>query len=309
VSLIEKALLKVQSGDLVKGQSRNDSVTVGTGNESIPSKGGENKETDLPVELSLDALPIVKIDKEKLKALGILAQGDQERVATRQFREIKRSLLGKLNELESEQHQSLQKVVMLTSALPGDGKTFTTLNLALNLALEKDITVILVDGDVAKPHISTLLNCTDSRGLLDFVSDASVALKDIIYKTNVPRLYFIPAGEKTEQANELMSGSRMKEVLSQLASIQKNCLIVFDTSPVLLTSESKVMLSYSDFVILMIKAGMTPKIAVVDSMKILNEMSVKFGVVLNDVKTNVFTSYGYGYGYGYGSNRSQGSGG
>jgi len=308
VSLIEKALLKVQSGDLVKVQSRNDIVTVRTGNESIASKEVENKATDSPVKLSLDALPMVEIDKEKLKALGMLAQGDQERVATRQLREIKRSLLGKLNQLESEQHQSLQKVVMLTSALPGDGKTFTTLNLALNLALEKDITVILVDGDVVKPHISTLLNCTDSRGLLDFVSDASVGLKDIIYKTNVPRLYFIPAGEKTEQANELMSGSRMKEVLSQLAAIQKNCLIVFDTSPVLLTSESKVMLSYSDFVILMIKAGITPKIAVVDSMKILNEMSVKFGVVLNDVKTNVFTSYGYGYVYGYGSNGSQGSG-
>lgn len=300
MSLIEKALQKIQAASQPSTPSIGLKDLALLNRELVQDKNQGNHLQETSVAVSLENYPTLQIDKSILRKYGMLAQQDQERVLVRQFREIKRSLLSALNESDEFEQAGDQKIIMLSSALSGDGKTFTALNLASSLAMERDLNVILVDGDVAKPHISSLLDCSDKLGLLDFIADTSVSVNEIIYSTNITGLYFVPAGKKTEQANELMSGQRMKDVLSQLSGISKNTLLLFDTSPILLTSESKVMASYADFVLLLVRSGVTPKLAVTDSIKTLQEIGVRFGIVLNDTKSNVFTSYGYGYGYGYG---------
>lgn len=307
MSLIEKALQKIQAASQPSTPSKGLKDLALSNRELVQDKNQGNHLQETSVSVSLENLPTLQIDKSILRKYGMLAQQDQERVLVRQFREIKRSLLSALNESDEFEQAGDQKVIMLSSALSGDGKTFTALNLASSLAMERDLNVILVDGDVAKPHISSLLDCSDKLGLLDFIADTSVSVNEIIYSTNITGLYFVPAGKKTEQANELMSGQRMKDVLSQLSGISKNTLLLFDTSPILLTSESKVMASYADFVLLLVRSGVTPKLAVTDSIKTLQEIGVRFGIVLNDTKSNVFTSYGYGYGYGYGDTYGYGA--
>lgn len=307
MSLIEKALQKIQAASQPSTPSKGLKDLALSNRELVQDKNQGNHLQETSVSVSLENLPTLQIDKSILRKYGMLAQQDQERVLVRQFREIKRSLLSMLNESDEFEQAGDQKVIMLSSALSGDGKTFTALNLASSLAMERDLNVILVDGDVAKPHISSLLDCSDKLGLLDFIADTSVSINEIIYSTNISGLYFVPAGKKTEQANELMSGQRMKDVLSQLSGISKNTLLLFDTSPILLTSESKVMASYANFVLLLVRSGVTPKLAVTDSIKTLQEIGVRFGIVLNDTKSNVFTSYGYGYGYGYGDTYGYGA--
>lgn len=307
MSLIEKALQKIQAASQPSTPSIGLKDLALSNRELVHDKNQGNHLQETSVAVSLENLPTLQIDKSILRKYGMLAQQDQERVLVRQFREIKRSLLSAFNESDEFEQAGDQKVIMLSSALSGDGKTFTALNLASSLAMERDLNVILVDGDVAKPHISSLLDCSDKLGLLDFIADTSVSVNEIIYSTNITGLYFVPAGKKTEQANELMSGQRMKDVLSQLSGISKNTLLLFDTSPILLTSESKVMASYADFVLLLVRSGVTPKLAVTDSIKTLQEIGVRFGIVLNDTKSNVFTSYGYGYGYGYGDTYGYGA--
>lgn len=307
MSLIEKALQKIQAATPSGDKFLEKKSSISPELETVQSDNYDNnKSQDISSIEPYEGLASIEIDRSVLRKYGLVAQQDQERVLVRQFREIKRSLLSLLTETGELQKVGEQRVIMLSSALSGDGKTFTALNLASSLAMERDFNVILVDGDVAKPHITSLLDCSDRLGLVDYIADSSVSINEILYRTNIPSLYFVPAGAKSDQANELISGQRMKDVLSQLSSISNNTLLLFDTSPILLTSESKVMASYADFVILMVRSGVTPKLAVSDSIRALQEIGVRFGVVLNDAKSNLFTSYGYGYGYGYGD--SYGSG-
>ncbi len=105
---------------------------------------------------------------------------------------------------------------MIASAVPGEGKTFTSINLALSMRLEEDVTVVLVDGDVVNPRLSQILGAADARGLLDVIKDPSIALSSAILQTDVPGLSFLPAGHQDPNATELLASARMQEVVSQL---------------------------------------------------------------------------------------------
>src|SRR5690606_1032640 len=109
-----------------------------------------------------------------------------------------------------------QRLVMMTSALPGEGKTFTSINLALSLAREKDTSVVLVDGDVAKPHISHIFGVETERGLLDALSETDAGIVPMIVPTDVRGLSILPAGRVREGATELLASARMEQICFQL---------------------------------------------------------------------------------------------
>ena len=301
MSLVEKALRKLQSGTppasrdvvtehraAVVGTPASAGVTQGSGSVS----GGRSEAG------WLHDLPLINVEKDVLRRAGMLAPVTQERLLMGQFRDIKRTIIRAAFDPAQRNEANASRIIMLTSALPGDGKTFTCLNLAMSLAMERDFMVTLVDGDVAKPHITKLFGAEGRLGLLDAVTDPNLQIESVITRTNVPGLFFVPAGRRNETATEMMASHRMGDLFQQLANLSPNNLVVFDSSPMLLTSEARVLAGRVQQVLLVVKAGVTPQHAVKEAVDVLADIGARVGVVLNNADTKGLTGYGYGYGYG-----------
>lgn len=212
----------------------------------------------------------VHINHAALRAAEILPPPDKERQLANEYRHIKRPLIASALG-RGEQQLKSGHLIMMASALPGDGKTFTSINLALSLALEKDISVVLIDGDVAKPHISRILQIDTEPGLLDVLSDETMDVESVILPTDVPRLSVVSAGKRNENASELLASGRMAQLLATLGSRDPNRIILLDSPPLLLTSESRVLAAVVGQVVMVVRAGVTPQRAVFDAIDLLGE--------------------------------------
>jgi exopolysaccharide/PEP-CTERM locus tyrosine autokinase len=234
----------------------------------------------------------VAIDMEALRRERLLPPADQERQIVQQLRAVKRPLL----KVMLDGRASSNRVIMVTSALEGEGKTFTSINLAFSLAREKDHSVLLIDGDTAKPRLSSVLNQTDRAGLLDVLQDPSRDIRSVIVPTSVQGLSLLPIGKRAENVSELLGSARMHQIVADLLSLDPNLLIVVDSPPVLLTSDARVMAGLFSQILMIVRAGATPQHAVTDCLAALGE-SASVRLVLNDA---VHASSGDYYGYGYG---------
>lgn len=241
----------------------------------------------------------IRVDRSALRSLGLIPPEKQERRLANEFRHIKRPLiaaaLGKGVEPLLNGH-----LIMVASALPGDGKTFTSMNLALSMALEKDISVLLVDADVAKPHISTTFGVASEPGLVDALANSQLDIETLVIPTDVPGLSILPAGRANESATELLASERMVHIVKALAQTDARRIVVFDSPPLLLTSESRALADVVGQIVLVVRAGATAKSAVTDALALLGE-DRPVGIVLNQAVLGSTESY-YGYNYGYGSN-------
>jgi len=189
---------------------------------------------------------------------------------------------------------------MITSALPGDGKTFTSLNLALSMALERDHSVILVDGDVAKPHISRTLGLGSVPGLLDLIDSRSTDVEKVLVPTDLPGLSVLPVGRQSHQATEMLASEGMQSIIEALEGLDSRAIVLVDSPPMLVTSEARVLASLFDQVVLVVRAGGTPKQAVLDAIKLVGE-GPEINIVLNQaLHVGTGTYYGYGARYAYG---------
>jgi protein-tyrosine kinase len=238
---------------------------------------------------------IVRVDRQALRDAGLLPPDHQERALGDQYRQIKRPLIAGAtgrgpNKLANGQ------LIMMASAMPGEGKTFTSINLALSMSLEKDISVLLIDADVAKPHISRLFGVENEPGLLDVLHDPSIGLESVILPTDVPNLAVMPAGKASETATELLASNRMVELMGHLASDDPARIALIDSSPLLLTSESHVLTRVVGQVVLVVRAGATPQRAVQNALEQIAD-GASVGLILNQVTTSPL-AYAYGYGYG-----------
>jgi protein-tyrosine kinase len=240
----------------------------------------------------------IRIDFEALRGVGLVPPVAQERELADQYRAIKRPLL-KVAVGADAVADGKARLIMLTSALPNDGKTFTCINLALSLALEKDISVLLVDADVAKPHISRVLGVQNEPGLLDVLADPRSTPESAILPTDIPQLSFLPAGRRSETATELLGSDRMTEVLAQLADADRRRIVLFDSSPVLLTSEAKALAAHVGHVVFVVSAGITPQQALKDAVDIVGS-GPRVSLVLNQADLSGPLGYYYGHRYGYG---------
>ena len=240
---------------------------------------------------------IVAIDRDRLRSVNMLPSIAQEREIAGQFRAIKRPLMRQLLEFAGSESGTAH-TVMVASALPSDGKTFTSLNLALSLALEMDFTVLLVDGDAPKPHLTHTFGLEREPGLLDVLADPKRNVEDVILATDVPGLHFLPTGTRSETAAELLASARMSEVVAQLGSLYRRGMVLFDSPPVLLTSESRTLAAMLHHVVLVVRAGVTPQQAVKDAVGILGA-AAHVSLVLNDAQLDGPIGYYYGHQYGH----------
>ncbi len=252
--------------------------------------------TSRHVELKLDALD----------ASGIVTPSAPRTAVADQFRVIKRPLIANAmgKGAATLTHGNL---IMITSAMAGEGKSFTSVNLAMSIAAELDHTVMLVDADVARPSILRMLGLPAGPGLLD-VLEGEAELPDVLLRTNVEKLTLLPSGTAHPKATELLASEAMRALLDDMATRYPDRIIIFDSPPLLLTTEARVLASHMGQIVMVVAAGTTPQAAVRQALDTIETCPVRL-LVLNKARTDGMAygygygygkSYGYGYGYGYG---------
>ena len=239
---------------------------------------------------------LVEIDYDLLYEAGLLAPSKQQRHIADQYRLIKRPLLENASGRGAYQAPDAN-LIMVASPLSGDGKTFNCINLALSMATERDKSVLLVDADVAKPHISSLFGLSKEPGLIDLLMDKNRDISQTLLKTSVPGLRILPAGRHDEHATELLASRRMVSVVDVLSKTYPDRVVIFDSPPLLATSESRVLASQMGQIVLVVCAGVTPQDAVLEAIESLDPKKA-ISIVLNQ-SSRGFGNEGYG-GYGYG---------
>lgn len=244
----------------------------------------------------------IQIDLGDLTREGLIAPSADARRIANEFRAIKRALIANVTGRAGTRIEG-GSVMMVASALPHEGKTFCAFNLALTLSLEKDYSVVLIDGDVVKPHITTVLGLSGAPGLLD-VLKSGADLADVEIGTNIPGLTVVPAGKRDDDAAELLSSNRMLRMVEQMRATPGR-LYVFDSTPLLLTNEARVLSEVAGQIMLVVRAASTPRSAVQSAISQLPE-DVYIGVVLNQKAAASGQDY-YSYGeYGrYGQGQGQ----
>jgi exopolysaccharide/PEP-CTERM locus tyrosine autokinase len=248
--------------------------------------------------------PRIAIEIGALREAGCVAEESQGRLFAGQYREIKRQLIERALSVESVHPAAPHPLInIVTSALPGDGKTFTSFNLALSLARERDVSVLLVDADVQKSDVGRVLGITDERGLLDALTEETIDIESLILRTNLPGLTLLPSGTPCEGATELLSSQRMKDLTASLVSRNPRRIVLMDAPPLLMTSEARALLKIAGQVVLVVRAGKTPRPALEDALRMFDEHQ-PVGLILNGAQPNlVHGYYGYGYyGFEYGDN-------
>lgn len=238
-----------------------------------------------------------KIDVlDKLAEANMLVTGSQlDRVFQDEYRRIKRPLIsnafGKTSSLVDNGN-----LILVTSSIPGEGKTYTSVNLALSIAQEKDSTVLLVDCDVVKQGVSKMFGIEKITGLVDVLESDSLTIADVMLQTDIPNLRVLSAGKQDEYVTELLASQRMSDLVSEIASRYNDRVIIFDAPPLLATPQTQVLAGLVGQLVFVIETGKTSQSLVEDALALVPEEKA-VGLVMN--KNEGLSGHGgYGY-YGY----------
>lgn len=199
----------------------------------------------------------VTVDLLRMQRAGLLVPGQPRSQLEEEFRIVKRPLLENVRG-QGAMRPDRANLIMVTSALPGEGKTQTAINLATSIAMELDHTVLLVEADVLRPSALERLGVQSSKGLLDLLEFPQTQLSDVLLRTNIPKLTLLPAGTASSRSTELLASGAMNSLLNELASKYADRVIIFDTPPLLSTTESRVLAANMGQVIMVIEANKTP---------------------------------------------------
>ncbi|MCG5494780.1 XrtA-associated tyrosine autokinase [Ectothiorhodospira variabilis] len=252
-----------------------------------------------PPDLKPDSDRYVELNLAHLREQGFVTAGSERTQVAEEFRMIKRPLLanafGRGADLVDQGN-----LVMVTSAKSGEGKTFTAVNLAISIAMEMDKTVLLVDADVGRSRVHEILGTPMGPGLIDLLLDDKLDVGDVMIKTNIPKLRVVPMGKYHPHANELLASEDMLRLTKELAERYPDRMVIFDSPPLLLTSEASVLGSLLGQIVFVVESEKTLHGAVNDALALLDH-SKPIGLVLNKMRSSLISRYaGYGYGYGYG---------
>ena len=238
---------------------------------------------------------MIELDFKRLNARGFLTNVDERGKLAEEYRMIKRPLLANAFGANPVHKGNL---IMVTSALPGEGKSFSTINLAISIAMELDRTVLLVDADVAKPTLPHYLGFKAEHGLLDVLRDDKLDLSSVILRTNIEKLSILPAGKTYARATELLASDAMDRLINDVANRYSDRLVLFDSPPILATSEASVLASHMGQIVVVVESEKTPKSALREALSRIAGACDVVSIVLNKSSVPAAGDY-YGY-YGYG---------
>lgn len=235
---------------------------------------------------------LVNLDVNRLADAGYLVPGRERTQIEEEFRIVKRPLIKNATG-DSAAPVERANLIMVTSALPGEGKTYTAINLAMSIAMELDHTVLLVDADVVRPAVLDRLGLPASKGLLDMLTGSVADLSDVLLKTNIPKLTILPAGTPCNNSTELLASAAMENLLDELARSYHDRIVIFDAPPLLPSTESRVLATHMGQVLLVVEADRTTHATAQQAFATVEACPVVMSVLNKCRVKRANTAYGY----------------
>ncbi|NND55158.1 MAG: AAA family ATPase [Gammaproteobacteria bacterium] len=288
VSFVEKALSRL------KGQQEK---LVPLGEIRDNADGDDAAVVAIAAQDNVAPDRIIAVERQRLTDEGFLAPEKYQRQLADEYRLIKRPLIANAFGIGVPAVED-GNLILVSSAVSGEGKTHTCINLALSLAAERDRTVLLVDGDVAKPHISRLFGVADQPGLLDALDDDQIPLDKLLIHTDIPGLVLLPAGRWSDYTTELLASGRMRDLCKELSGRYSDRIILFDSPPILATTEAQAIAQAVGQIALVVAENTTPRDEVRAALSQLDP-NKPINAILNKSRQPFIGGYYYG-GYGYG---------
>lgn len=207
-----------------------------------------------------------RIDRETLRAEGLIVPEDPVSGLLEEFRIVKRELLADARASD----EAAARRILVCSPHPGEGKTYCAINLAIALAAERGIEVVLVDADVLSPSVPARLGITPGKGLMDCLLDPRLRPEELVIATDVEGLFVLPAGSRSALDAEYLASTRTAEVLARLTSGAPNRFIIFDTPPALAASPAAELAAHVGQAVLVVRADQTNRAALEDAQQLLS---------------------------------------
>lgn len=243
--------------------------------------------------LNANAKTIEKFNWDYLHEHGFIDPSVSHMKIAEEFRSIKRPIVANaVGGLEKGIERS--NLVLVTSSVPGEGKSFTAINLAISIAAERDKQVLLIDADVAKPSVSKTLGIKRTPGLIEYLEGNKIEFSDIILQTEIAGLRIVPAGKGHQFSTELLASNKMINLSRELSERYADRIVIFDSPPLLAATQAEVLSSMVGQVILVIEAEKTAQNIVMESVKKLESCDVVLAM-LNKTQRSLDMNY-YGYG-------------
>jgi Mrp family chromosome partitioning ATPase len=238
------------------------------------------------------------INRQHLREQGLIVPEGSVTALLEEFRIVKRTLLLQAADLARQGMGPAAQRILICSPHPGEGKTYTAVNLALSIAAEKETEVLLVDADFAKPSVLSSLGLPGGRGLMDALSDPEVDAVDCVIGTDIPGLWVLPAGNATNSDSEFLTSSRARGVIDRLNEGAPQRIVIFDSPPALAASPAAELAKYVGQAVVVARADRTGQGALEDAVSLLSACP-NIQLLLNAVQFSPsgrrFGSY-YGYG-------------
>ncbi len=229
----------------------------------------------------------ISIDHSKVSK-GIVTLLEPSSIHAEQFRNLRTHIL-------STGEDKSHRLFLITSSVKGEGKTTVAINLAISIAQSIEETVLLVDCDLRLPMVHTMLGLDVKDGLADYLSN-DIEFSDLLYKTDIGKLTVLGAGNPPSNPSELIGSEKMETLLKEIKSRYDNRYIIIDSPPLLPITDSNILGSIVDSIILVVQAGQTPKDTVNQALSFIGDKADIMGILLNNVEK---TSEGYYYKYDY----------
>ena len=242
-----------------------------------------------------------KLDLVRLKGTGLIIPEAERSQVAEEFRMIKRPLLKNAFGQGAALVEN-GNLIMVSSGFPNEGKTFTSINLALSIASELDHTVLLIDADVARPAVTSYFGINTGPGLVDYLLGEQPDLSALLIKTDIPKLTLLPAGKRHHHSTELLASESMRNLLEELSVRYPDRVIIFDSPPLLVTTEASVLASLVGQIVIVVESEKTTQTALKEALSLLDP-DKSIGLVLNKSRQPFGSEYGTYYGY-YGHERS-----
>ena len=234
-------------------------------------------------------------DVVRFRSVGLIIPETERSQVAEEFRMIKRPLLKNAFGQGAALVEN-GNLIMVSSSFPGEGKTFTSINLALSIASELDHTVLLVDADVARPAVTSYFGIDAGPGLVDYLLGEQPDLSALLIKTDIPKLTLLPAGKRHHHSTELLASEGMRNLLEELSLRYPDRVIIFDSPPLLVTTEASVLASLVGQIVMVVESEKTTQAALKEALSLLDP-DKSIGLVLNKSRQPFGSEYGAYYAY------------
>lgn len=237
-----------------------------------------------------------KIDRDRLAARGMIVPDAPVTGISEEYRIVKREIIRNFTGAPGRPVLPRGHRVLIASANPGEGKTFSAVNLALSLAVEADHDVLLIDADIAKPSVLETLGLDEGPGLMDALADPLLPLGDCLIQTDIAGLKVMPAGTQHMHDTELLASARTEALLARLEAGAPGRILILDSPPVLAASPAAVLAGHVGQLIMVVRADETLESSLRDAIGLMGACP-HIQLLLNGVK---FSPGGRRFGTYYG---------